>query len=107
MSESGNWHRIAATKDVAEGEAKAIELMGLDLALYFVGGKWYCTDNICTHAYALLTDGYLDGHTIECPLHNGCFDIRTGKGQGAPIDEDLHIFPVKIEKDEVFIQLPK
>jgi naphthalene 1,2-dioxygenase system ferredoxin subunit len=106
MTESGNWHRIAKTTEVAEGEAKAIELMGLDLALYHVGGEWYCTDNICTHAFALLTDGYLDGHLIECPLHNGSFDIRTGKGQGAPIEEDLHVFPVKIEQGQVFIELP-
>ena len=55
--------------------------MGLNLALYHVGDAWFCTDNICTHAFALLTDGWLEGHVIECPLHGGQFDIRTGKGQ--------------------------
>jgi nitrite reductase/ring-hydroxylating ferredoxin subunit len=106
MSGSGEWHRVAATSDVAEGEAKAIEIMGLNLALYHVGGEWFCTDNECTHAFALLTDGWLDGHLVECPLHNGQFDIRTGKAQGSPADEDLRAYPVKVEQTEVSILLP-
>jgi naphthalene 1,2-dioxygenase system ferredoxin subunit len=106
MSDARDWHCIAKVTDIAEGEVKPIELMGIDIALYHVGGEWFCVGNICTHAYALLTDGYLDGYMIECPLHNGLFDIRTGKGQGAPIDEDLHVFPVKIDGDRVLVGLP-
>ncbi len=105
MSGSGDWIRIASVTEVAEGEAKGIEIMGLSLALYHVGGDWFCTDNVCTHAYALLTDGWLDGHVIECPLHNGQFDIRTGKGMGSPIEEDLRNYLVRIEDDGVMIQL--
>lgn len=45
----------------------------------------HCTHNICIHAYALLSDRWLDGDVIECPLHGGHFEAKTGKGLGAPI----------------------
>ena len=106
MSGSGEWHRVAATSEVAEGETKAIELMGLHLALYHVEGEFFCTDNTCTHAFALLSEGWLEGHLIECPLHNGQFDVRSGKGQGAPIDEDIRTYPVRVENGAVLISLP-
>ncbi|WP_010686996.1 non-heme iron oxygenase ferredoxin subunit [Methylobacterium mesophilicum] len=102
----GNWTRIAGTGDVGEGEAVPVEVAGLSLALFRVDGAWYCTDNVCTHAYALLTDGWLEGCLIECPLHNGQFDVRTGEGQGAPIIEDLRTYPVRVEGDAVLVALP-
>ena len=105
MGGSSMWIRIASTADVPDGEARPIETEGLSLALYHVGDDWYCTDNICTHQFAVLTDGWFEGHMIECPLHAGQFDVRTGKGQGDPIDTDLKIFPVRVEGDAVMIAL--
>jgi len=106
MSDAGNWTRIAGVDDVAEGEALPVEVMGLNLALYRVSGEWFCTDNVCTHAFVLLTDGWLEGHVIECPLHSGQFDVRTGKGLGAPITENLQTFSVRIEGSNVLVALP-
>ncbi len=105
MSGSSTWIRIASTADVGDGEALGIDTEGLSLALYRVGDKWYCTDNVCTHAFALLTDGWFEDHIIECPLHAGQFDVRTGKGCGDPIETDLKTFPVRIEGDDVMIAL--
>lgn len=48
--------------------------MGLNLALYNVDGAFYCTDNVCSHAYALLNEDWLERHLIECPLHKGSPD---------------------------------
>ncbi len=106
MSGSSNWIRVASTSDVAEGEAFAVEAQGISLALYRVEGEWFCTDNICTHAFALLTDGWLEGHDIECPLHAGRFDVRTGKGLCAPIEEDLRTFAVRLDGESVMVGLP-
>ncbi len=106
MAGSGEWVRVASVSDVADGESLAVQVLGLDLALYHVGDAWFCTDNICTHALALLTDGWLDGYIVECPLHAGQFDIRDGKGQGDPIDKDLATFAVRVEGDEVLVELP-
>lgn len=106
MSEAANWTRVAAVKDVPEGTALPVEINGLQLAVYHVeGGGYHCTDNVCTHAFALLTDGWLEGCMVECPLHAGQFDVRTGKGQGAPIEEDLKTFPVKIEGNDILVAL--
>ena len=80
--------------------------MGLQLALYRVDGEWFCTDNVCSHAYALLSDGWLEGHLIECPLHNGQFDIRTGKGQGSPITADIRAYPTRVDGQDVLVALP-
>ena len=92
---------------MAPGTAMAVETMGLQLAVYHLEGGDICvTDNVCTHAFALLTDGWLEGGLIECPLHAGQFDVRTGKGQGAPIEEDLRTFKTKVENGEILIELP-
>ena len=101
-----DWIRIAGTDDVPVGEAAAVEIMGLNLALYNVDGAFFCTDNICSHAYALLSEGWLEGHLIECPLHNGQFDVRSGEGQGAPITENIRAYPMKVDGDDLFIRLP-
>ena len=99
------WTRLAGTGDVAEGEVVAVEMMGLNLALYQVDGAYFCTDNVCSHAYALLSEGWLEGHLIECPLHNGQFDVRTGKGMGSPITEDIRSYPVRVEGEDIFIAI--
>ena len=81
-------------------------MMGLNLALYYVDGEYFCTDNVCSHAYALLSEGWLEGHLIECPLHNGQFDVRTGKGMGAPVTSDIRSYPVRVEGEDILIALP-
>lgn len=67
------------------------------IALYNVEGTIHATANVCTHAFALLSDGWLEGDTVECPLHGGRFDVVTGKAMGDPVDCDLRVFPVEIE----------
>ena len=103
----GNWISVAKVADVAVGTAKAVEAMGLQLAVYHLEGGEVCvTDNVCTHEFALLTDGWFEGGMIECPLHAGQFDVRTGQGQGAPIEEDLRTYKVRLVDGEVLIELP-
>ena len=55
------WTRIAGVGDVPKGEVRPVELMGLNLALYHVDGAYFCTDNVCSHAYALLSEGLAGG----------------------------------------------
>ena len=106
MGVTGNWVRVAALDDIAAGSALGVTLGDLNLAIYHLDdGRVFCTDNICTHAFALLTDGWMEGTTIECPLHAGQFDVCTGKGLGAPIEEDLKTFPVKIEAGDILVEI--
>lgn len=100
----GKWVRVADAADLPAGEMMAVAVAGKNLALYHLdNGEFHVTDNICTHQFALLTDGWLEDCYIECPLHAGRFDVRTGKGQGDPIDEDVKVFPAKVEEGAVLV----
>lgn len=78
---------------------------GHDYAVYCVDGEYYVTDALCTHNQANLCDGYLDGYVIECPLHQGCFDVRTGEPRGAPATEPLKIHACVVEGDLLNIRI--
>lgn len=96
------WVKLAAKYELTEGEVLGLEAGGQQLALYCDQGEYFATSNVCTHQYALLSDGYFEDGCIECPLHQGRFDIRTGKAMCAPVTEDVKVFPVKVEGDEIF-----
>ena len=75
------------------------------IGMFFVAGEVYAIDNLCTHGNACLTDGALEGHLVECPLHAGLVDLRSGKAVGAPITRDSRTYPVKVEQGEVFVAI--
>jgi nitrite reductase/ring-hydroxylating ferredoxin subunit len=101
------WVRVAAKGDVAEGKCLGVRAGGKEIAIFHLsGGEFRATDNICTHEYALLSEGWLENGCIECPLHAAQFDVRTGKALSAPADIDIAVFEVKLEGDDVLIKLP-
>jgi naphthalene 1,2-dioxygenase system ferredoxin subunit len=102
---SATWIELAAVDAIPEDDVIGIDAEGKSFALYQVDGEIYATDNICTHGNARLCDGFLEGHEIECPLHQGKFDIRNGKAMCAPLTEDVKIYPVKIEGTRVFVEV--
>lgn len=107
MGDVGRWVRVAGAGDLAAGEMKAVEAKGRKLALYHLDDNtWAASAHLCTHAYAELTEGWLDGCIIECPLHGGRFDLTTGAGLGAPIEQDLVLYPVRLEGEDVLVELP-
>lgn len=106
-SASGQSHPVGHAADLAPGEAKQVRVGARVLALYNIGGTFYATDDTCTHALASLSEGYIiDGDIIECPLHQGCFHIPSGKALGAPVTQDVRTYPVKVVGAELFIELP-
>jgi naphthalene 1,2-dioxygenase system ferredoxin subunit len=105
MSSSENWIEVADQDAVKAGEVIGVKAGDLDVALYNIDGQIYATHNVCTHANALLSDGWLDGDVIECPLHGGRFEVQTGKGLGPPIICDLAILPVRIEGNKIQVCL--
>ncbi|WP_397473622.1 non-heme iron oxygenase ferredoxin subunit [Pusillimonas sp.] len=100
-----NWIKIATTDQVSEDESLAIDVEGKQLALHHTEGEYFATDNVCTHQYALLSDGYLEDGCIECPLHQAKFDLRSGKAMCAPATVDIQTYPVKTEGDDIFVAL--
>jgi naphthalene 1,2-dioxygenase ferredoxin component len=104
MSEA-NWIDALAADDLPEDDVVGLAVQGRDIAVYAVGEAVYATDNICTHGQARLCDGFLEGHEIECPLHQGKFDVRDGRPTCDPVTEPLRSYPVKIEGGRVFVQI--
>ena len=102
---SENWIDAAAMDDVPEGDVVAIKVAGKEIALYEVEGEIFATDNLCTHGAARMSDGFLEGREIECPLHQGRFDVCTGKAMCAPLTEDIRTYPVRIENMRVMLRL--
>ena len=106
MAEAG-WVRVAAASDLAEGQVIAVRVGAKEIALYHLpGGDYRATDNICSHEYAQLSDGWLEDGCIECPLHAARFDIRTGKALCAPAEEDLQVFELKLQGNDLLLKLP-
>ncbi|WP_062364527.1 non-heme iron oxygenase ferredoxin subunit [Variovorax paradoxus] len=104
MSDS-QWTEAAAVDEVPAADVVGMQVGGRDIALYNVDGQIYATDNVCTHGHARLCEGFLEGHEIECPLHQGKFDVRNGKPTCAPVTEAIRSYPVRIDAGRVFLSL--
>jgi naphthalene 1,2-dioxygenase ferredoxin component len=102
---SENWIDAIARDAVPEGDVVGAMVGGKDIAFYKLEGTVFATDNTCTHGAARLSDGFLEGNEIECPLHQGRFDVCTGKAMCAPLTDDIKTYPVKIENKRVMLRL--
>lgn len=102
---SEQWIDAAPQDVVIEGDVVSVVVAGREIALYEVEGEVFATDNLCTHGAARMSDGFLEGHEIECPLHQGRFDVCSGKALCAPLTENLRTYPVRIENQRVMLKL--
>jgi len=105
MTTTDNWADVAAFDELWDGAGVGIDARGHDVALFRIGDAVYATDNLCTHGHARLCEGFIEGHEIECPLHQGRFDLRTGEPTCAPATDALKTWPVRIEGGRVFVAL--
>ena len=99
------WIDAAAQDDVPQDDVIGLAVAGRDIALYGVGGEVFATDNICTDGHARLCDGFLEGHEIECPYHQGRFDIRNGAATLEPCVEAIRSYPVKVDGGRVWVEI--
>jgi naphthalene 1,2-dioxygenase ferredoxin component len=102
---SENWIDVVAVGAIPEGDVTAVSVGGKEIALYEVEGEIFATDNLCTHGAARMSDGFLEGKEIECPLHQGKFDVCTGKALCAPLTENIRVYPVRIENKRVLLNM--
>ena len=83
-SDSMTWHRVASRSKLTPANPLAVEVGDKLIGLYLVDGTVYAIGNLCTHEFALLTEGFVEGDAIECPLHQARFSIKTGKVLSEP-----------------------
>lgn len=103
--DSPQWFNVASLDDVPESGTLAVEAAGEEICLYKLAGRIYATHDICTHEEASLASGFVEGDCIECPLHQARFHIPTGEVRAAPADENLRVFPVKVEGGAIFVRV--
>ncbi|WP_312934942.1 non-heme iron oxygenase ferredoxin subunit [Pseudomonas sp.] len=100
------WTKVCDAQHVLPDTAVACEVEGRMIAVYQVDGRYFATENVCPHAYALLSDGWLEGTEIECPLHGARFDIETGAVLEGPAECALKTYAVRVEGSEVQCVIP-
>jgi naphthalene 1,2-dioxygenase system ferredoxin subunit len=98
-----HFHPAASTAELGDGDMKPVTIGKRTIALYNVEGTYYATDAYCSHGHALLTDGYIEGELIECPMHGGTFVIATGAPKGQPCVTPIVTYAVKVDGDTVSI----
>jgi nitrite reductase/ring-hydroxylating ferredoxin subunit len=99
--------RVCAQSEIALETVKAYEVGDKRLAVYNLGGEFYVTDDECTHASASLADGMLEDGIIECCLHFGAFDVKTGAVKAPPCSLALRTYKVVLQGDDICVDLDR
>ena len=73
--------------------------------IYRLEDGYYATDGVCTHENVHLEEGLVIDDEIECPMHQGIFNIKTGKAISPPACDDLKTYQVKVENSKIYINL--
>src|SRR4026207_2325528 len=97
--------KVCAASDVAEGSVKSFEVGDNVIAVYNVGGSFYATDNECTHGAASLAEGILEDDIIECTLHFGAFNVKTGEAVQAPCFTALRTYKLVFQTGQVMAHI--
>jgi 3-phenylpropionate/trans-cinnamate dioxygenase ferredoxin subunit len=100
------WVKACLAADIEPEDVIRFDHGARTFAIYRTGDdQFFATDGLCTHEKVHLANGFVMGHIIECPKHNGRFDFTTGQAKGAPVCVNLKTYPVKVEAGEVFLQI--
>ncbi|RZS52916.1 MocE family 2Fe-2S type ferredoxin [Sphaerotilus mobilis] len=100
-----NWVNVCDLHDLDDEDVMRFDHGGKTYAVYRYDGHVYASDGLCTHEKVHLCDGLVMEHVIECPKHNGRFDIRDGRALGAPVCVNLKTWPARIANGQIQIQI--
>lgn len=98
-----DWFKVCDGDDLEVGDVVKADVGGHEVAVFHLDDGFYATQDECTHAVASLADGYVEGDMIECPLHAAKFCIKTGKVKSLPASVALKTYPVRVERDAVYV----
>ena len=105
MSADNGWIEACDADEIEEEDVMRFDHGNQTYAIYRIDDEYYATDGLCTHEQVHLADGLVMDNIIECPKHNGRFDIRTGAAKGAPVCVNLKTYPVRVEDGKVLINI--
>lgn len=97
--------KVAHRGELPPGKMKRVDRDGRRILLANVDGKYYATDDTCTHEDASLSKGFLKGDIVKCPLHGSRFNLCTGQVLDDPAEQNLRTYPVRVDGDDILICL--
>jgi 3-phenylpropionate/trans-cinnamate dioxygenase ferredoxin subunit len=93
---------VGELSDIPVGESVRVQGQ-VAIAVFNVDGELFAIDDTCTHQDASLSDGWLEGCAVECPLHAACFDLRTGRPSGPPAKKPVRTHRVVVEDGLAYV----
>lgn len=102
-----SWISVCAQSEVTEDEPKAVEVGDHKIGVFLIDEQYFAIENLCPHAFALLTEGFVEDQTVECPLHEAIFDIPSGTLKSGPGCRNLCTYPVRVEGAQIQIDFSK
>ena len=100
-----NWILVGTADNVEVEDIIRFDHNDKTFCVYKLEDGFYATDGMCTHEAVHLEDGLVMDNEIECPMHQGVFDIKTGEAISPPACDDLKTYPVKVEDNNIYIQI--
>lgn len=105
MAAERAWQDLIPVADLEKNWVTRVEFGPRKLAVYDTPSGVFVSLALCNHGGADLCDGYFDGHFIECPLHQGAFDVRTGKPVSAPATRPMKTFETRVQNGTVQVYM--
>lgn len=97
--------RACALREIPPGTALRLRTAFPSIAIFNVNGTVYAVEDVCTHAFSVLSEGHFDGMSVECPLHRSQFDVRTGEPLCLPATEPLRTYRVQVVDGDVIVHV--
>lgn len=98
--------KVCSVEDVPKGSVVSADIDGTEVAVVHAeDGNFYAVHDMCSHAEVPLSEGEVDGCTLECWLHGSRFDLRTGEPTGLPATEPVPVFPVEVRDGDIYVSL--
>ncbi|MCC6610490.1 MAG: non-heme iron oxygenase ferredoxin subunit [Burkholderiales bacterium] len=101
----GEWHDVGPVDAASEDAPLTVKVGDREVGVYCLKGEYYALEDICPHAYALLSQGFIDGEEVECALHGAKFHIPSGKCTKEPGGRDLARYPVKQQGGRLYVKI--
>jgi 3-phenylpropionate/trans-cinnamate dioxygenase ferredoxin subunit len=106
-AQTDDWYLAGNVADFEDEDIEQLKVGNLAVAVYFAEGNFYATQDLCTHERAYLSDGILIDCIVECPFHQGRFDVRNGKAMSAPAFVPLKTYQLKIVDGKIYVNVPR
>ena len=101
-----NWIKACKKEEIEVEDLIRFDFENKTFAIYCSPSEeYFCTDGICTHENVHLEDGLVMDDIVECPMHNGQFNYKTGKAVRSPACDDLKTYEIKVIEDDIYIDI--